>query len=120
MLHSLSKKWLLTQLSHKVSAKATNAYWELCMEYVPNLKQMWHREGQVKDIPGFIRQRRKLHKEYCPTVEMEFGFRKKTDGSIHKVYTETSPLKQFQNNPDYTKLYEISTIKVNTQILQYK
>ena len=108
----MSKKWSYTQLSHKVSAKATNTFWDICMEYVPQLKEMWEREGHTKKVPGFIHQRRQLYKQYCPEVIMEFGFKNKTDGSVKKVTSGKTPLKEYQNNPDYVKLYEIASVKV--------
>lgn len=111
VLHSLSEKWLFTQLNHKVSAKATNEFWSLCTHYVPKLHTLWEREGRTKPFPGFINERRKLYSK-CPKVEMEFAFRNKHDGSIKIVHTETAPLKEYVNNGDYTKLYEIASIKV--------
>lgn len=97
---------------HKVSATASNKFWDLSLQYAPKLQTMWEREGQVKGVPGFINQKRKLYKQYCPKVEMEFAFMSKIDGKIEKVNGGTAPVKKYQNNPDYIKLYEIASVKV--------
>lgn len=117
VLHSLSKKWQCTQLTHKVSAKATNDLWSLAIGYFPKLFELKEREGRTKEVPKFIQQRRKMYQQYCPDVHMEFAFQKKSDGSIVKVYSQTAPLKTYQQNPNYVNLYEIAYIKVSTHFL---
>ena len=111
VLNSLSRKWLFTQLSHKVSAKAANLFWSTTLNYLPQLLELKEREGREKSIPQFIQQRRKLYKDNCPDVQMEFAFRKK-DGSIVKHNGETAPMKAMQLNREYVKLYEMASIKV--------
>lgn len=116
ILQSLSKKWLETQLTHKVSARATNLFWDCAMDFIPKLMDFQQREGRTHGVPKFIQQRRKLYSEYCPQVTMHFGFRKKSDGSIIKVLSETAPVKELQGNNEYIKLYEIASIKVRKDI----
>ena len=112
VLESFSEKWLLAQLTHKVSEKATNHFWNLTQEYMPTLMMHHQREGRESNVPGFINQRKKLHRKDCPQFEMEFGFQKKSDGSLKKVLGSTAPLKSFQHNKDYIKLYEVASVKV--------
>ena len=112
VLHSFSEKWLKTQLTHRVSAKATNTFWDLCQQYFPKLNEMKEREGRQNKIPKFTQQRRKLYSKYCPDVKMEFAFRKKDDGTIKIFKGSSAPLKTIQLSSEYTKLYEISYIKV--------
>ena len=99
-------------MTHKVSARAANDFWRLSMSNMPILLNLKERESRANDIPQFIQQRRALHKDYSPKVDMEFGFQKKSDGSIKIVNSSTAPLKDLQLNPDYIKLYEIASIKV--------
>ncbi len=112
VLHSVSKKWLCTQLTHKVSAAATNTFWDIALSCLPKVMDFKEREGISKNIPHFIQQRRKLYEECCPKIQMEFAFQRKDDGSIIKYLGTTAPLKEYQRNPDYIKLYEIASIKV--------
>ena len=112
VLHSMSKKWLLAQETHKVSARATNKFWSLSLDYMPKLLKLQEQEGRQNPIPQFIQQRRKLHKQYCPEIQMEFGFQKMFDGSLKIIKTSSAPLKDLQLNRDYIKLYEIASIKV--------
>ena len=114
ILHAFSKQWLFTQMSHKVSARATNDFWDVCFKYVPQLMMFHEREGRQEVPPKFISQRRHLHKQFSPEVQMEFGFKHKKDGTIHKVKGSTTPLKEYERNEDYLKLYEISTVKVSS------
>ena len=114
VLNSLSQQWLLTQLKHKVSATATNSFWSTTLQFLPQLLMYKEREGVQKDIPQFIQQRRKLYSGNCPDVHMEFGFKHKTTGEITTVTSSFAPLKAFQHNPNYIKLYETAYIKVKT------
>ena len=112
VLQNFTRKWLATQMNHKVSAKATNSFWDLGQEYIPKLVKLHEREGRHRHIPKFIQQRRKMYKEYCPDVQMEFAFQKKIDGSIITVRGNSAPLKALQHNTNYIKLYEMATVKV--------
>ena len=113
VLHSLSRQWLSSQLTHKVSGKATNLFWDIAFQFIPKLLDMKHREGRTKNIPKFIQQRRLQERQYCPDIHMEFGFKKKSDGSIIIHSGPTTPLKAMQLNSDYVKLYEIAYVKVS-------
>lgn len=119
ILYSFSRKWLFTQLTHKVSGKATNEFWNLTMEYMPKLLEFKKREGRTKNIPRFIHLRRQLYTKFCPKVKMEFAFRKKIDGSIIKHTSSAAPLKAFQLNQEYEKLYEIASIKVRSHSVSF-
>ena len=117
VLHSLSKQWLFTQLSHKVSGRATNHFWNICMTFLPTLLKLHEQEGNTKPIPKFLTQKNKLYKQYCPPVEMEFAYRNKSDNSIRVVNTSTAPIKELQRNNEFEKLYEMAYIKVKTEML---
>ena len=78
--------------------------------------QFREREGTAKPIPQFINQRNKLYDQYCPKVDMEFGFQNKEDDSIKIVKGSSAPMKSIQRDPMYIKLYEIASIKVNTYL----
>lgn len=54
-----------------------------------------------------------MYLRYSPDVQMEFGFKRKFDGSIIEVTAESAPLKALQRNHNYIKLYEIASVKVN-------
>ena len=82
------------------------------MKFMPDLSRLHEEEEVRKNIPKFINQRRALESQYCPEVIMEFGFRKKADGSIVQVQSNEAPLKDLQRNPEYSKLYEIASVKV--------
>ena len=110
-LHALSKKWQFTQVTHKVSEKAANVFWDYAFNYIPRIMEFKEREGRLNNVPKFSQQRRKL-KKCCPEVKMEFAFKNKIDGSIVKHSASTTPVKALEQNPEYVKLYEIATIEV--------
>ena len=112
VLNAFSRDWLLAKLKHRVSGKAANKFWDICMEFMPTLLQMKEREGITRSIPKFKQQRKNLYKNRCPVIKMEFGFRNKTTGAITKVTSSKAPRKTFERNPQYTKLYEMAYIKV--------
>lgn len=112
VLDSFSKNWLLTQLTHKVSARATNRFWDESMKFMPKLLELRSLQAPQKKIPKFINQRRKLYSDKCPEVKMEFAFKHKSTGVIKKVESSSAPLKALQHNENYIKLYEIASVKV--------
>lgn len=97
----------------KVSVEAANKFWDLSMKYVPEIITLRDREQRTNSIPKFISQRRNMYLRYSPDVQMEFGFKRKFDGSIIEVTAESAPLKALQRNHNYIKLYEIASVKVN-------
>ena len=83
------------------------------MKIIPKIVEVKEREHVNKKIPSFIHQRRLLYKKSCPPVKMQFSFKHKVTGEIHKVDCNSAPLKEFQRNPDYVKLYEEGHLQVN-------
>ena len=108
-LEEISKKWILAQMKHHVSAEAANSFWDLAMKYVPLSLQQ-----RQKKIPQFVHQRRKMYQNYCPEVHMEFVYKNKLNGEIVTYKGTSAPLKMYQNNFVYEKLYELAFIKVMT------
>ena len=112
-LNKLSKKWIATQLTHNVSAEATNTFWKLSMDLLPDMLSLKSRDNITRKTPKFPHQRRKLHKDLCPPVYMKFAFKHKVTGEIVTVDSNSTPAKRFQRNPDYMKLYEEAHVKVH-------
>ena len=112
VLSKLSKQWLCSQMTHNVSAKATNAMWDLAMEYIPRLASIKKEQNLTRKTPKFIQQRRKLFTQFCPTVHMSFGFKDKLTGETQVVHGYGAPYNSFQRNPQYIKLYEEANVEV--------
>ena len=113
LLHEMSEKWMSTQSNHKVSATATDAFWNIALKYWPKIVSAKKNEGITKKTPMFQNQRKKLHKSMSPVVEMEYGFLNVNDGTIEKVQSRTAPKRP---HGDYIKLYEEAHINVSTTI----
>lgn len=110
-LQKLSKKWLETQLTHQVSAEATNCFWRIAMDFIPNLVQLRERDNVKRKTPMFVNQRRKLYRDICPAITMKFVYKKKANDTITTVVSDRTP-SHLDRSPEYIKLYEEAHIKV--------
>ena len=111
-LKQLSKKWIGAQLTHHVSATAADTFWDTAMELIPKLMSLKDRDSVDRKTPKFPQQRKKLYSNYCPPVKMRFAFKHKATGAIETVDSDATPLKRFQRNSDYVKIYEEAHVQV--------
>ena len=95
-------------MKHQVSATAANSFWDVGFKYLPRVLDQ--RRG--KKVPKFVHQRRKMMKDDAPKVEMEHVYKKTTHDSIIKIKGSVAPVKAYQTNPMYEKLYETAHVKV--------
>ena len=112
LFKSFSNQWLHTHLTHHVSLAATSDFWKLSFKYISNLLELKQRDNVKKKIPQFLQIRKNTYNHLCPDVHMTFAFLDKTDNSIIKVNVDRTPVKEFERNPRYQKLYEEAHIKV--------
>lgn len=110
MLEEMSKKWLHVQMTHQVSASATEAFWKTANELMPLVYDHRNRLNIQKNVPGFKHLRRKLYKENCPEINMKYVYKNKRDNSIEIVECKKAPSRSKSN---YIKLYEEANVKVN-------
>lgn len=108
----MSRKWLFTQLHHKVSATATEEFWRISTTHWPNLIEARKNEQILKKVPQFQNQRKKLYKNLCPDVVMEFTYLNVNDGSIKKIQSQSCCKQQGSN---FIKLYEEAHVQVCTK-----
>lgn len=112
MFHSFSKKWLETQLTHHVSLAASNSFWKLAFKHVYDILELKRMEEVKRKIPQFLQVRKNIHKDISPNIKMTFAFLNKNDKSIIHVNSDHTPVKEYQQNPMYEKLYEEAHIEV--------
>lgn len=112
MLNTMSEQWLMVQLTHNVSAAATNSFWNLAFKQMPNLLRMKSEQSVKKNVSGFIHMRRKLYQLKCPKVHMKFVYMNKTTQEIEVVNTTKNPRHTY-TRANYVKLYEEAHVKVN-------
>ena len=115
LLQDLKEKWLLTQLTHNVSAAATNSFWDLGLSYFPALIAEKLDNNVKKDVPGFIHLRRGLYEDMCPEVHMKYAYLKKSTQEIQVIYVDKCPSRDFPRR-HYTKLFEEAHIKVQKHL----
>ena len=109
LLDELSKKWLNVQLTHEVSASATESFWKTAMNLMPPLFEHRNRLHIQKNVPGYKHLRRQLYNDFCPEITMTFAFMKISDQSIEVIECNTA---QTRSKSEYIKLYEEANIKV--------
>ena len=112
LFDSFSSQWLNAQLTHHVSLTACNTFWNLSFKYVSKILEQKNNENIKRKIPQFLQIRKNKYKDICPDVKMKFVFLNKTDQSIINVNEDHTPLKEFDRNPQYQKLYEEAHIEV--------
>ena len=109
----LAKKWLNIQLTHEVSASATESFWKAAMGLIPPLFEHRRQFEIKKKVPGYKHLRRQLFKDNCPEISMKFAFMKRSDRSIEVVDCNIAPTR---SKSEYIKLYEEAHIKVSNFI----
>ena len=112
LLNAMTRKWYFTQLTHKVSASAADDFWEIAKNFWPRIEGAKQAEAIARKTPLFQNQRKRMSQQLCPDIHMEFGFLNVTTGVIHKISALSTPIKQYERNPEYIKLYEEAHIKV--------
>ena len=113
LFNSFSKQWLQTQLTHHVSLAASNDFWKLAFSYVSQIHELKQQENSTSKIPQFLQIRKNMYNMNCPKVTMNFAFLNKIDQSIIHINVEQTPVKDYERNPHYQKLYEEAHIEVN-------
>lgn len=64
-----------------------------------------------KSIPKFEWQRRKLYDDNVPPINLKIGYLNKETNDVTVVQGEKTPVSKF-SPMQYTKLYEVATVKV--------
>lgn len=113
----LSKEWLEVEINHRVSKVATNAFWDLAMEWFHRMFVAKKEQNVRKKTPKFPHIRRLLHKDYVPPIKMSFGYKDKESGDMTIVEDSLiTPKGRFPAN-QFDKMYEISHVEVmNTNV----
>ena len=112
LFETFSEQWLQAQLTHHVSLAASNDFWKLSFKYVSEIIEMKRQENINKKIPQFLQIRKNIYKSICPDIKMNFAYLNNTDNSIIHVDVDHTPVKEFERNPQYQKLYEEAHIQV--------
>ena len=113
ILKHLSKKWLETEVNHKVSKTASEAFWSLGREWFHKLFVTKSIQNVKRKTPSFVHIRRRLYKEYVPPVMLQFGFKNKVTNEIVNVDNSLVTPKSAFPPHQFDKLWEIAHVQVN-------
>ena len=98
----LAKKWLLIEMSHCVSKRASDKFWKAATTFFnPGTK-----------IPSFTHLRRQLLKKNCPNVSIDLAYKNAESGIISRE-SDVNVISNSQfRKPEFEPQYEIATVKV--------
>lgn len=106
-------QWLKLQLTHDVSLAATDAFWSLAMKCIPKLLHIRDVQGIKRKIPQFPNQRKNLYRKECPKVFMSLAYlNTETNDIVYVNKVDSTPMKTYDQNNKFTKLYESAFIQV--------
>ena len=110
--NELAEKWLVLEVSHRVSKNASNELWRLADSGFQRLYKLKGDQKVKKKVPQFAHLRKVLHKIKVPEILMEVAYKnKETDEVVILKNLKKMPL--FQYPPEkYTKLYEQASVQV--------
>ena len=111
MLEKLTEDWTTLEMDHRVSKTASEAFWELGKWAFPRLYKAKIDEVVLKNIPKFVSQRRKLHKDNVPPVHLEIGYLDKETKEVVLVEGDKTPKSRFHPTK-FQKVYEVASVKV--------
>lgn len=117
LFKSFTRQWQNAQLKHHVSLAGCNKFWKLSFKYVSKIIELKERENIKRKIPLFLQIRKNMYKDIAPNVKMNFAFLDKESQSIIHVSDDHTPLKEYDRNPRYQKLYEEAHIEVIIYII---
>ena len=60
LFDSFSSQWLTTQLTHRVSLEASNAFWVSAMNHIPRIFELKKSEGIKGKIPQFMQENKHI------------------------------------------------------------
>ena len=111
ILQNLVKDWILVEIEHRVSKKASNEFWRLSNTM---FHQMYIAKGnRGRSIPQISHLREKLYKDYVPPVHMDVGYESKDNGDVTVLKDISSiPVSKFPPS-QFRKLYEIAYVDVS-------
>ena len=113
LLQALSEKWLVVELNHTVSKTASNAFWRIATSLVPILFETKKRLGISRKTPQFVHLRRKLHKQFLPTIHHTTAYQDKDSLDIVEVPGHDSNL-----NNSHIKIFETASVSVGNSYLE--
>ena len=114
-----TKDWMLLEVNHRVSNRASNEFWSLAVKSFPRLLEAKQLEGRTRKIPGFRSIRKHLHKNHIPEILMDVCYEVKATGDMIILNNlESIPVKKFPPSK-YKKLYETAKVKVKIPYLLF-
>lgn len=111
ILSKLSSDWILVEIEHHVSKRATEEFWRIANTHFHNLYKVKGEEG--RKIPQFSTLRDKLYRDFVPPVKMDIGYECKATGKLTVVKdVEVAPVSRYPPSK-FRKIFEIASVDVS-------
>ena len=110
ILQNLANKWIVTEISHRVSKTASNQFWSLANEMFHDMYEAKGNHG--RKIPQFDQLRKKLYASNVPEIKLEIGYESKLNGEVTVVEAHSTPVSAFPPST-HRRLYEIASVDVS-------
>ena len=107
-LEILAREWLIIEMSHNVSKRASDKFWKAAQRYISN---QFTKEQSRNE--SFTHIRRQLRKKYCPEVSLDLAYKHIKTGEIC-MKTDVQKITSKFRKPEYEPLYEIASVQVRS------
>ena len=87
LMNEFAKKWMLCELTHKISKTASNELWKLAFQYIPYIKRQKHAQ--------FAHIRRTLYKENVPEIQIKTCYKQNSTDEVTYTTDTISTQKDF-------------------------
>ena len=109
ILEELSKEWLLIEMGHNVSKRASDLFWDVAKRLFHELVE--NMTSTNCKIPSFTHLRRRLCTKYCPEIAIKVAYKHRETEEITVKDVSQIPVSEFRK-PLYEPLFEIASVKV--------
>ena len=113
ILSSLLQDWILCEISHTISKKASNSLWKIAQAHFYKLYSAKAAQGVKRKIPKLPQLRKKMYDDYTPEVKMEIGYISKATGEVEVVKdVQSTPVSRYPPST-HRRIYEIAYVDVS-------
>lgn len=108
---NLTKDWVLAEIDHKVSKRASECFWKVANKYFHCLYLAKEREARRKKVPQFKAARNTMYQNKVPKVIVEVAYKNNQTGELTVERGSTTPTSKYPGNV-YSKMYEMASVQV--------
>ena len=110
-LERLAKEWLIIEMSHNVSKRASDKFWKAAQKFIAtNYTKRSMRNESYTHI------RRQLMRKYCPKVSIDLAYKDSKTGELHLEKDVEKITSAQYRKPEFEPLYQIAHVEVSLKL----